>query len=133
MGAGSSAGGIESLLWIAFCRGVAWVDTSFPTVRFLLAVNSEPPHGSSPSGRVPNGTRLARLQAFSGLVLQVSDSVSSRFLRVFHPSSHIASVVHGKTSDRLHEKRSWFRSLHVLRTKKDLKTPQFSYSTHTQR
>ena len=39
------------------------------------------------------GTRLARLQAFSGLVLQVSVSVSSRFLRDFHPSSHIASVV----------------------------------------
>ena len=96
MGAGRSAGGIESLLWIAFCRGVAWVDTSFPTVHFLPAVDSEPPHGSSPSGRVPNGTRLVRLQAFSGLVLQVSDSVSSRFLRDFHPSSHIASVAHEK-------------------------------------
>ena len=31
-----------------------------------------------------------------------------------------------KTSYRWCEKRSWFRSLHVLRTKKDLKTPQFS-------
>ena len=101
MGAGRSAGGIESLLWIAFCRGVALVDTSFPMVRFLPAVNSEPPHGSSPSGRVPNGTRLAHLQAFSGLVLQVSDSVSSRFLRDFHPSSHIASVVQKRSGNRL--------------------------------
>ena len=67
--------------------------TSFPTVRCLPAVDSEPPHGSSPFGRVPNGTRLARLQAISGLALQVSDSASSRFLRDFHPSSHIASVV----------------------------------------
>ena len=27
---GVGAGGIESLLWIAFCRGVAWVDHWVP-------------------------------------------------------------------------------------------------------
>ena len=68
--------------------------TSFPTVRCLPAVDSKPSHGSSPFGRVPSGTRLVHLQVFSGLVLQGSGSVSSRFPRCFHPGSHIASAVH---------------------------------------
>ena len=38
-------------------------------------------------------TSFPTVRCLPAAVLQVSDSVSSRFLRDFHPSSHIASVV----------------------------------------